>query len=75
MFNVVFEVSFIIKDQIKGVVFFGYIKNQQNNGGIFNFLVFKMKVYCNIGDVVCCGIFYIVFLYFYYMIDVCVNVF
>jgi cutinase len=73
MSNAVSEVSSTIKDQIKGVVLFGYTKNQQNNGGIPNFPASKTKVYCNTGDAVCRGTLYIAPSHFYYTTDARVN--
>jgi cutinase len=44
-----------IKDRIGAVVLFGYTQNQQLNGGIPGFPDSKVKVFCNIGDLVCLG--------------------
>jgi cutinase len=42
-----------VQEQIKGVVLFGYTKNQQNKGGIDGFPAEKLKVFCNDRDEVC----------------------
>jgi len=44
-----------IREQIKGVVLFGYTKNQQNNGGVPNYPQSRVQVYCESGDLVCTG--------------------
>ncbi|KAK3695877.1 cutinase-domain-containing protein [Podospora appendiculata] len=44
-----------IRDQIKGVVLFGYTKNKQNNGQIVNYPSARLKVFCASGDLVCSG--------------------
>lgn len=47
--------SATIREQIKGVVLFGYTKNQQNNGKIPNYPANRLAVYCASGDAVCAG--------------------
>lgn len=69
IFNAVSEVSSTIKDQIKGVVLFGYTKNRQNGGRIPNFPAEKTKVYCNSTDAVCNGSLYITPAHFAYTTD------
>jgi cutinase len=49
------ELEAAIQAQIKGMVLFGYTKNQQNSGGINGFPSEKVKVFCNEGDEVCEG--------------------
>jgi cutinase len=49
------NISSDISSQIKGVVFFGYTQNAQNNGGIPNFPASKTLVFCADGDAVCTG--------------------
>jgi cutinase len=73
MSNAISEVSSTIQNQIKGVVLFGYTKNQQNNGGIPNFPAAKTQVYCNTGDAVCRGSLYIAPSHFAYTTDSRVN--
>ncbi|PQE27912.1 cutinase protein [Rutstroemia sp. NJR-2017a BBW] len=51
--------SSTIRNQIKGVVLFGYTQNAQNNGGIPNFPSNKLRVYCGIADAVCYGTLFI----------------
>ena len=69
MSNSVSELSATIRDQIKGVVLFGYTKNLQNSGKIPNFPAEKTKVYCNISDAVCYGTLYIAPAHFLYTTD------
>ncbi|KAK4227892.1 family 5 putative carbohydrate esterase [Podospora fimiseda] len=47
--------SAAIRDKIKGVVLFGWTKNQQWNGAIPNYPSNRLKVYCESGDLVCTG--------------------
>ncbi|KAM7184531.1 family 5 putative carbohydrate esterase [Naviculisporaceae sp. PSN 640] len=47
--------SATIREQIKGVVLFGWTKNEQNNGRIPNYPVDRLRVYCESGDLVCNG--------------------
>ncbi|KAF2011084.1 carbohydrate esterase family 5 protein [Aaosphaeria arxii CBS 175.79] len=47
--------SSAVSNQVKGVVFFGYTRNKQNNGAIPNFSSSKLQVYCESGDLVCDG--------------------
>lgn len=47
--------SAAIREQIKGVVLFGWTKNEQNNGRIPNYPVDRLRVYCESGDLVCNG--------------------
>ncbi|KAK0625926.1 cutinase-domain-containing protein [Immersiella caudata] len=47
--------SATIREQIKGVVLFGYTKNKQNNGGIPNYPSSRLTVFCESGDAVCNG--------------------
>ncbi|KAI8799570.1 cutinase [Cladochytrium replicatum] len=55
MSNAISELPSALKNQVKGVVLFGYTKNQQNRGGIPNFPADKTEVFCNTGDLVCSG--------------------
>ena len=43
------------KDQVKGVVLFGYTKNQQNDEQIPDYPKEQTKIFCNTGDAVCKG--------------------
>ncbi|KAK0737448.1 cutinase-domain-containing protein [Apiosordaria backusii] len=47
--------SATIREQIKGVVLFGYTKNLQNLGRIPNYPSERTEVYCAVGDLVCTG--------------------
>lgn len=53
--NAVEQLSDAVKARLDGVVFFGYTKNLQNLGRIPGFPSNKLKVYCNVGDMVCSG--------------------
>lgn len=44
-----------VQDQVKGVVLFGYTKNQQNDEQIPGYPVDRTKIFCNTGDAVCRG--------------------
>jgi cutinase len=55
MSNAISELSETVRDQIEGVVLFGYTKNAQNGGQIPNFPSERLKVFCNEGDAVCTG--------------------
>jgi cutinase len=59
MSNSVGALSTAVKNQIKGVVLFGYTKNFQNAGGIPNFPRDKTEVYCSVTDAVCWGTLFI----------------
>ncbi|KAJ0383327.1 hypothetical protein COL922a_010696 [Colletotrichum nupharicola] len=61
-----------IKNQIKGVVLFGYTKNLQNLGRIPNFETSKTEVYCDIADAVCYGTLFILPAHFLYQTDAAV---
>ncbi|KAF4814594.1 Cutinase 1 [Colletotrichum tropicale] len=61
--------STTIKNQIKGVVLFGYTKNLQNLGRIPNFETSKTEVYCDIADAVCYGTLFILPAHFLYQTD------
>ncbi|KAE9570143.1 Cutinase 1 [Colletotrichum fructicola] len=64
--------STTIKNQIKGVVLFGYTKNLQNLGRIPNFETSKTEVYCDIADAVCYGTLFILPAHFLYQTDAAV---
>ncbi|KAF3798189.1 Cutinase 1 [Colletotrichum gloeosporioides] len=66
------SLSTTIKNQIKGVVLFGYTKNLQNLGRIPNFESSKTEVYCDIADAVCYGTLFILPAHFLYQTDAAV---
>jgi len=49
------RLSAAVRNQVKGVVLFGYTQNKQNNGGISNYHSGSLKVFCAVGDLVCEG--------------------
>ncbi|KAI4693109.1 uncharacterized protein J4E88_001480 [Alternaria novae-zelandiae] len=49
------KLSTTIRDQVKGVVLFGYTRNLQNRGGISDYPSEDLEVYCATGDLVCVG--------------------
>ncbi len=69
MSNAISGLSATVRDQIKGVVLFGYTKNLQNAGGIPNFPADKTKVYCDVADAVCWGTLFILPAHFLYTTD------
>ncbi|KAK4128064.1 carbohydrate esterase family 5 protein [Parathielavia appendiculata] len=73
MAGAVSELSTTIKNQIKGVVLFGYTRNLQNGGRIPNFDSDKTEVYCNVSDAVCWGTLFIAPAHFLYTTDSSVS--
>lgn len=73
MSNAISQLSSTIKDQIKGVVLFGYTKNLQNGGAIPNFPATKTKVYCAVSDAVCWGTLFILPAHFLYTTDASIS--
>ena len=69
MSNAISGLSSAVRDQIRGVVLFGYTKNLQNGGSIPNFPDSKLKVYCAVGDTVCTGTLIIMGSHFTYLDD------
>lgn len=49
------RLSTTVRNQVKGVVLFGYTQNRQNRGGIPNYPSANLRVYCAVGDLVCSG--------------------
>jgi cutinase len=47
--------SSTVRNQVVGTVLFGYTKNLQNSGQIPNYPSDRLKVFCNVGDLVCVG--------------------
>ncbi|KAK4098034.1 carbohydrate esterase family 5 protein [Parathielavia hyrcaniae] len=73
MAGAVSELSDAIKDQVKGVVLFGYTRNVQNFGRIPDFPSSKTEVYCNFYDAVCWGTLFIAPSHFLYTIDASIS--
>lgn len=71
--NAVSELDSAIQDQIKGVVLFGYTKNEQNDRSIPNFPTDKTEIYCRTTDAVCNGSLFILPAHFLYSTDARVN--
>lgn len=69
MSNAISELSSTIREQIKGVVLFGYTKNLQNGGRIPNYPASRTEVYCNVSDAVCWGTLFIAPAHFLYTTD------
>ncbi|KAL2760098.1 carbohydrate esterase family 5 protein [Sodiomyces alcalophilus JCM 7366] len=69
MSNAISELGSAIQDQIKGVVLFGYTKNEQNNRRIPNFPTDKTEIYCRTTDAVCNGSLFILPAHFLYTTD------
>lgn len=49
------ELDAAVKEQVKGVVLFGYTKNTQNGRRIPDFPTERTEIYCSVGDAVCWG--------------------
>ena len=47
--------SATVRNQVKGIVLFGYTRNKQNNGGVPSYPQSNLQVYCAEGDLVCEG--------------------
>ena len=73
MSNAISQLSSTIKNQIKGVVLFGYTKNLQNLGKIPNFPESKTKVYCATTDAVCWGTLFILPAHFLYNLEASIS--
>jgi len=67
--NAIERLSSAVQNRVDGVVFFGYTKNLQNLGRIPGFPSSKLKVYCNIGDLVCSGTLIITVAHLTYLTD------
>ncbi|CAG9985586.1 unnamed protein product [Clonostachys byssicola] len=49
------DVKASIRQKIVGTVLFGYTKNKQRNGQVENYSTDRLRVYCNLGDLICEG--------------------
>jgi cutinase len=63
------KLSQIIRDQVKGIVLFGYTQNAQNHGGIPKYPSDDLDVFCNPGDLVCTGTLTITPAHFLYVLQ------
>ena len=59
MAGTVGELSAAVKEQVKGVVLFGYTKNLQNRRQIPNYPSDRTEIYCGLADAVCWGTLFI----------------
>ncbi|KAK4156588.1 cutinase-like protein [Chaetomidium leptoderma] len=73
MSNAVSELSAAVREQVKGVVLFGYTKNLQNGGRIPNYPSDRTEVYCNVSDAVCWGTLFIAPAHFLYTTDASIS--
>lgn len=69
MSNAVSELGAAVREQVKGVVLFGYTKNLQNGGRIPDYPRDRTEVYCNVSDAVCWGTLFIAPAHFLYTTD------
>jgi cutinase len=69
MSNAISELGAGVREQVKGVVLFGYTKNLQNVGRIPNYPRDRTEVYCNVSDAVCWGTLFIAPAHFLYTTD------
>jgi cutinase len=56
------SLSSTIKNQIKGVVLFGYTQNEQNDDQIPNYPKANTDIYCDPTDLVCDGVLVVTYL-------------
>ena len=49
------KLSQTIRDQVKGIVLFGYTQNLQNRRGVPSYPSDDVEIYCALGDLVCSG--------------------
>jgi cutinase len=63
------SLSSTIKNQIKGVVLFGYTQNEQNDDQIPNYPKANTDIYCDPTDLVCDGVLVVTLGHFSYLSD------
>jgi cutinase len=62
-----------VKEQVKGVVLFGYTKNLQNGFRIPNYSTSRTEIYCAATDAVCFGTLFILPAHFLYLDEATIN--
>lgn len=68
--NAIQGLSAAVKNQVKGVVLYGYTRAAQDNFGIPGYPSGNVKVFCALGDLVCTGTLIITAAHFSYAVNV-----